>query len=482
MDTTAIKSPKMPDRVSRRTRIARAARALAAAVVCIAAVRLAAASDGSPASGHVTGWTVQLVIEALVAVAALVAIAALSVAEVVLVSASRPLVRRLADSGNPRARRFVRTVDAAGDSAITGVVVSTNLATLVVAALVGHLTVRLLGERAYLWTALGTLAFILVVCEIIPKTYASHHADRLALSASGWLEAIIRSYPVRFLVAIVSAGAWPLRKALRVETLHRPTIITDEELLSLADVAAEEEVLDSDEVHMFESIVGFRGRTVREIMVPRVDMVTIRGDASVEDAVALIAEHGKSRVVVYGDTPDEVVGVLYANDLLACYHASDTNRRARDLAREAFMVPDTKRVDELFRELRRKQTHLALVIDEHGGVDGLVTMEDVLEEVIGDVRDEHDTREQQAIAACEDGLFLMSGGAPRLDVEEVLGIQLGGEEDDFDTLAGFLFLRCGTLPKPGFSVEHGGYRFEVTAMAGPRITKVRVERLGRGDA
>jgi CBS domain containing-hemolysin-like protein len=212
-------------------------------------------------------------------------------------------------------------------------------------------------------------------------------------------------------------------------------------------------------------------------MVPRVDMVMVDASVPIAEAARIIAQSGKSRIAVHEEDDDEIIGILYATDVLRCFHAGDTEKTARDVAREPLLVPETKPVDDLFRELRQRRTHLALVIDEHGGVDGLVTMEDVLEEIVGDVRDEHDINEHPDIRQLDDGTYLVSGTTPRHEIEELLEIDLGDDNGEFDTIAGLLFLRADGLPEAGYYVDHGPFRFQVMSMDGPRIVEVRIASL-----
>ncbi len=402
------------------------------------------------------------------------AIAALSMAEVALVSCSPHLMRRLAEAGDPRAWRVQALQADRGEDAVTFLVVANNACILIVATLVGHLTVSTIGSDYYSATAVGALVFILAVCEITPKTYAAHRADQFMLRAIRWVDPLTRSRPARWAVTLIKAASWPVRRILGVDGLHRHTRVTDEELMSLADVAEEQSVLDATQAQMFESIVEFANRTVREIMVPRVDIVSVDADATLPEVIEVIRTEGKSRIAVCRGDDDPVVGMVYANDVLACLHRGELDRRAGEIVRDAHMVPDTKPVDELFRELRNRHIHVALVIDEHGGVDGLVTMEDVLEEIVGDLQDEHDTLERPLIEPQPDGSLLVQGGATRSELEDDLGIAFSDEQGEFDTLGGFLYLRSERMPEAGFATEHGGHRFEIHEMDGPRITYVRI--------
>jgi CBS domain containing-hemolysin-like protein len=418
-------------------------------------------------------------VEALLTVICMIGSAAFSYAEAGLVAVSKPLVRRMADLGDdPRARKLEGLVESGLEDAVAMLAIMVTPLNLATATFVGHLTVSLLGQAYYVHTAAGSLVAVLLFCEIVPKTYASHYPDRTALSTVRWVVPLIRSLPVRVLFAGVKAGSWPVRRLLGFDDdIYRVRGFSEEELQSLVDMAEEHDVLDQAEAQMFGSIVSIGERTVREIMVPRVDMVMVDAETPLAEAAHLIGREGKSRIAVYQGVADEIIGILYATDVLRCFHAGDDSQTAADLVRDAFMVPETKPVDELFRELRQRRTHIALVIDEHGGVDGLVTMEDVLEEIIGDVRDEHDASEDQAIQQVDDDTYLVTGKTSRHDLEDLLGISFGDDNGEFDTLAGFVFLSSDGLPEPGYHVDHEGYRFQIMRMDGPRIVEIQVSRL-----
>jgi putative hemolysin len=453
-----------------------------AGAACLAAVASCACASHAESGAHVSTlppwllWT-----EAVVAALSLVAIAGESLAEAALVSCSPHLMRRLAEAGDPRARAVRALFADRGEDAVTFLVISVNAAILLLATLAGHLTVETIGARYYTATALGVLAFVLAVCEVTPKTYAAHHADEVALRVIRWVGPLARSLPARIIVGAVKGASWPVQRLLGVDELHRHLRVTDEELMSLADVAEEQDVLDATQAQMFESIVEFSNRAVREIMVPRIDIVSVDASASLPEIIEVVGTSGKSRVAVCRGPDDPVMGIVYANDVLACLYRGETERVAGDLARPAHMVPDTKNVDDLFREMRERHIHIALVIDEHGGVDGLVTMEDVLEEIVGDVRDEHDGSEKALIVQLEDGACLVQAGATRSELEDELGIELPEDVGDYDTLGGFLYQRTDQTPEPGFSTECGGIRYEIATMDGPRITEVLVTRLGEPE-
>ena len=245
--------------------------------------------------------------------------------------------------------------------------------------------------------------------------------------------------------------------------------ITEEELSGL----------DQRDREMLRSIIGLDYTTVREVMVPRLDMVALEAGVSLEEAAAAIVEHGHSRLPVYNETIDDVLGIVYVRDLLAAVVTPQENRDLRSLTRPAFVVPETKRVDELLEEFRQRRTQIAIVVDEYGGTEGLVTMEDVLEEIVGEIEDEFSRAREAEITRHEDGAAYVSAGLSTEDVEDLFGVTI--ESDDFDTVGGFVYHHLGRIPHAGDVVEKEGLRVEVVSVAGRRLRTLRITGAGGGS-
>ena len=229
---------------------------------------------------------------------------------------------------------------------------------------------------------------------------------------------------------------------------------------------------------MLRSIIELDYTTVREVMVPRLDMVAIEADVSLQEAATIIVEHGHSRLPVYVDTIDDVLGIIYVRDLLAAIANPSTDNTIRSLTRLAFVVPETKRVDELLEEFRERRTQIAIVVDEYGGTEGLVTMEDVLEEIVGEIEDEFSRVRESEITRQNDGSVNVSAGLGIEDVKELFGVEI--ESDDFDTVGGFVYHHLGRIPHVGDVVENSGLKVEVVSVLGRRLRtlKIKVENGG----
>ena len=240
--------------------------------------------------------------------------------------------------------------------------------------------------------------------------------------------------------------------------------ITEEELSGL----------DHRNRQMLRSIIDLDYTTVREVMVPRLDMVAIEASVSLRGAAATIVEYGHSRLPVYDETIDEVLGILYVRDLLAAIANPQDGDDVRTLTRPAYIVPETKRVDDLLEEFRQRHTQIAIVVDEYGGTEGLVTMEDVLEEIVGEIEDEFSKGRQSDIDWDQDGAAYVSAGLGTEEVQGLFGVNI--ESDDFDTVGGFVYHHLGRIPHVGDVVEKEGLHLEVVSVAGRRLRYLKIKK------
>ena len=245
--------------------------------------------------------------------------------------------------------------------------------------------------------------------------------------------------------------------------------ITEEELSGL----------DNRDREMLRSIIELDYTTVREVMVPRLDMVAIDADLSLEEAAAVIVEHGHSRLPVYVDTMDDMLGILYVRDLLAAIANPGKKSDVRALTRPAFIVPETKRVDALMEEFRQRRMQIAIVVDEYGGTEGLVTMEDVLEEIVGEIEDEFSRVREEEVSRQDDGTVFVNAGLGTEEVEDMFGVSI--ESDDFDTIGGYVYHQLGRIPQVGDEVVGDDLKVEVVSVAGRRLRRLKITSV-IGDA
>jgi CBS domain containing-hemolysin-like protein len=334
-------------------------------------------------------------------------------------------------------------------------------------------TFLVLRETGHTWAALAaTMACALlaiVLLEALPRLLVSANPERWGLR----LVPALRVFRIAFGVPAraLDMGASALLGVRRPKPAANGE--EDEELLRLVEAHEEDREEGNGELAMIRRIAGMVDRTVREIMVPRIDMVVAEADASMEDVLRLIMERGYSRIPLFEETVDNIVGVVYAKDLLK--YVSDGRRPAtlREIARPPYFVPEGKRIDELLTELRQHRVHMAIVVDEYGGTAGLVTIEDVLEEIVGEIQDEYD-REEAAVTRIGENEAIVDARVSLDELNELFELEI--ESEDFDTVGGFVYHELGRMPAPGDEIRADGITLRVLSVLGRRIKKVRVSR------
>lgn len=324
------------------------------------------------------------------------------------------------------------------------------------------------------WVALVSAAFTLayfVFVEAMSKTFGVMHSDRAALMVSPVVYALGRALAVPTRALIGLANLLIPGKGLK----QGPFV--EDEIRSMAAVGREEGVLEHEEARLIHSVFDFGDRLVRNVMVPRTDMVAAPVDGGVDQVLNLMHRYGYSRIPVYRAGIDEIVGVVYAKDLLRHLHAGKSNVRLESIVREPIFVPESNRAATLLKQMQARQIHIALVTDEYGSTAGLVTIEDLLEELVGEIADEYDTAEPE-YESTEDGGYLVSGRFSINALGDLMGVEL--PTGDWDTVAGLVYDLVGAVPTQGTVVAAGTLLLTVEKMQGRRIAMVRVGRRG-GD-
>ena len=249
--------------------------------------------------------------------------------------------------------------------------------------------------------------------------------------------------------------------------------VTEEEIQELMNAGEEEGLINEEENEMIRSIFALRDTVVREIMVPRTDMASISVDATFRDVLNSIIECGHSRIPVFDGTIDNVIGLVYAKDLLKYWGMEESAVVLRKILRAPYFIPETKNLEELLHEFRKKRIHIAIVIDEYGGTSGLVTIEDLLEQIVGDIQDEYDLEEEWLVEG-DDGAAVVDARLPIEELEEHFGIEI--EREKFDTVGGLIFHLTGRIPSEGEEVETGPIRLTVLEADARKIKKVRITK------
>jgi magnesium and cobalt exporter, CNNM family len=315
------------------------------------------------------------------------------------------------------------------------------------------------------------LVVVFVVGEAAPKTFALDHTDTAALRVAPLVRALVALAPLRWVLRLLIflANAIVPGRARR----EGPSV-SEEELLALAGVAAEADVIEASEQALIESIIAFGDTIAREVMVPRTEMVTVGADFRVDAAIEIAIAHGFSRLPATGDGVDDIEGIVYAKDLMKAERDGHIERPIAELLRPARFVPETKKVAELLREMQTEQFHIAIVVDEYGGTAGLVTLEDVIEELVGEIQDEFDVEEPLVEPAPGGGVRVHARMAVD-EVNDLLDCQL--PEGDWDSVGGLVYKLLGRVPSEGEAVEVDGLRLSAEKVQGRRIGRVRITPL-----
>ncbi len=311
---------------------------------------------------------------------------------------------------------------------------------------------------------------LFVVAESMPKTWAVLRSERAALLSARPTRWLARFRPLRF----VAQGLIGITNVLLPgKGLKQGPFVSERELLGIVHAAAQDEVIEHEERELIESIIEFGDTVAREVMVPRPDIVFLRDDENVAFALDKAIQHGFSRLPVLSSSEDEddVVGVAYTKDLVRAEREGGAEMKVGDITRPVRYIPETKPLPTLMREMQADKSHMAVVVDEYGGISGLVTLEDVLEELVGEIVDEYD-REDTDVERLPDGSYLIDGGMSIDEVNQLSGADL--PDEDWDTVAGFVFGSLGHVPRTGEAVDFDGWRFAADLVDGRRIRRVRV--------
>ncbi len=318
------------------------------------------------------------------------------------------------------------------------------------------------------------ILLIFLIGDVIPKNLGNKYPDTFAKFTSlplYWIS--ILTYPVTKILSDL-LGFFNVK----IKTEKNPTALQTDELTELAELSVQKGEIEVEEHELIQGIVDFKNVSVREIMTPRVDIISVSTDDNFETLMKTISESGFSRIPLYQDNLDNIVGILYAKDLIPYIKnpESANNLQLKIIARDVMFVPETKPIKDLLHEFQEKKLHVGIVVDEYGGTAGLISLEDILEEIVGDIRDEFDKEEKQ-IFKLSDNSYVLQGRIQIDELNDLLGEDFSSINDDYDTLGGFIFNHAGNIPRQGFHFVHNNYKFTVKEVINKRINKVLVEKL-----
>ena len=415
-------------------------------------------------------------IEVIVLVVCFFVAALASGTETALTSVGRLRVRFLAEQGSQAAGILQRL--RADPNRFLSTVLFVNTLALIVAST----ATALLSDEIFtswgvpsawrLWlTLLVSVALsvvLLIGAEVTPKTLAITHAERVALAAAGPVDRLASFLgPILWAVTFISRGITGGRAA-------RAPYLTEEELISLLHVSEEQGVIEEQEHQMIHGIIEIGDKTVREIMVPRTDIVAVERNADLREVVRVFKEHRHTRLPVFEHDIDHVVGLIHTKDLLLFYTLSSSQKFDMDkLLRPIEHTPEQKKVDELLHDMRTKKVHMMIVVDEYGGTAGLVTLEDLLEEIVGEIRDEYDSAEEDDLVVLNDHEARVDAGFPLEELNSRLGLAIE-ESGDYDSVGGYVHSVLGKIATPGDSFTAGRAKWTVEKVKGRRIETIRL--------
>lgn len=401
-----------------------------------------------------------------------------SASETALSSVNRIRMKNKADDGDKKAQRVLGLADDY-DRTLSAILIGNNVVNLTASSISTVIATSLLGQQGAAAATAVITVLVLVFGEILPKSFAKDHAERVSMATGG---------PLYIVKTLLRPLVWVFVQIKRLFTGRRSSelnvqpSVTEEELKTIIDTVGEEGVLDRQETDIIQSAIEFDNTTVQDILVPRVDMAAAALDAPPEEIIRLCVEGGYSRIPVYEGTIDNVVGVLYAKDLLARLAAGKPIEPAA-LKRDVLFVYRSKRISELLAEFRRAKQHMAVVTDEHGGTLGLVTMEDILEELVGEIWDETD-KDETPIRQLSENSWQVEGDVNVEDFFDAIGFVDKTFDCDYNSVGGWALAELEHIPSAGESFGYKQLHVTIRAVKDQRIESLLVTRgeHGGGDA
>jgi CBS domain containing-hemolysin-like protein len=411
-----------------------------------------------------TAW-----IEIVIIVIALILAATAASAETSLTSISRVRLRQLVEQKNRRAV-VIERLHRDPNAYLSTVLIVNTVAIIVASSAATLLALHLYHEQVAEWLVSLILSLVvLIACEITPKTLALQRAERVALRLAPLVAGA--TLVMRPIVYVLTAVTRLILRLLGGKAEVRGPFVTEEELKMLVTVGEEEGVIEEEEREMIHGIFEMGDMSVREVMVPRTDLVAIEANEPMEKAVDLVTKHGHTRIPVYEGNIDHIVGVLYAKDLLRAVVRGE-KKSLREIARKPYFTPESNKVQDVLRDLRKNRVHMAIVVDEYGGTAGAVTIEDILEEIVGPIHDEYDIGEEDEIQFISPNEVVLDGRVSVDDVNELLKLNIAA--DNYDTIGGYVQNQLGATPKVGATLKLGNAQLRVEQVQGSRIKKVRI--------
>ena len=362
--------------------------------------------------------------------------------------------------------------------ALTVCLIANNVVNISASALASSVVLQIFGSKALVFVVPVMTVLIVIFGEILPKSAAMVYSENVLIFASPI---------IRILAFLIAPIAWAMKKCvtgigflLNMDLGTQQVFVTRDEIEQFVKIGEESGALEANERRMIDGIIDFDEKQVHEIMIPRTDMIALEADDTLAEAVKIFIEEGHSRIPVYEESPDNIVGILYVKDTLKNLLNSDLTCEVRTLLRKPIFVPETIKTAEVLENMRREHIHIAIIVDEYGGVAGLVTMEDILEQIVGEIQDEYD-QEAPEVQKLEDGSYLVQGGISLENLSDALGYEF--ESDDAESLGGLVLTLSGSFPEAGEVFEYNGrdprwhWKIKVEALEDHRITLLNLSKI-----
>lgn len=376
---------------------------------------------------------------------------------------------------DPKRAKLLRKWLRRPNEMLTGMLLGNNIVNILASSIATAVTFKVLGNspKAIAIVTLAMTIIILIFGEITPKIIAKNHSK--SISKLVIVPIYILSFVTKPIIKILMGISVFIGRIFGVEIKDENIMITEEDIISFVNVGEAEGIIEEEEKEMIHSIVGFGETTAKEVMTPRTAMFAVEGNKTIDDIWTEMLEMGFSRIPVYEHTIDNIIGILYVKDILNYLKDGKVNVQVKEIVREPYFVPETKSIIEILSEFKAKKVHIAMVLDEYGGIVGVLTIEDLIEEIVGDIRDEFDTEEDETIHEVSPNKYEIDAMLDIETINKVLGLCLPISED-YETLGGLMLTELGKVASIGDEVVIDGIKLIVLETNKMRVSKVLIEK------
>ncbi|GMR03424.1 MAG: hemolysin family protein [Thermodesulfovibrionia bacterium] len=412
----------------------------------------------------------------LIIIFCLIVIAVVSSSETAFIAVNRIRLRHLIEKGSSSAKTVQKMRDS-HDRLFSAVILSGNLFTILATSIGTAVAFKFFGEDAGVVIATVVMTFLTVVFgELAPKIYAVTHAEGVSLALAKPIDTYIKL--ISPLILVFNKSSNFIIKLLGGDVKTTKPFLTEEEMKSMINIGEEEGAIEKDEKEMLHNVFEFGDKKVSEAMVPRTEIVTIHEGAVVGDVLELVSTNGYSRYPVIKESVDNIIGVLYIKDILLKMSKEEIsgNTPVKNLIRDAYYIPESKMVTELLDDMQKNKFQISIIVDEHGGTAGLITLEDIMEEIVGGLQDEFEAIEaEKEVEIVDESTFVVSGSTDIDEIIDLISIEIKSEE--FNTIGGFLFGLFGHLPKVGEQLRYHNLKFLILEIENKKIEKIKITKI-----